>query len=420
MQIINEDVDVLIAGGGTAGVIAAIQAARLGVKTCIIEMSGKLGGTITGGGVSAPAYFYSRYKQIIKGIGWELILRNKEFDGIPLPDFAVENPQRPSYHVGLSRYVYALVAEDMCIQDGVDIHYHEIVTGITMHDDMWHIECTGKNLLRRIRAHEVVDATGDADLVGMLGFARIKKEVRQPGTLEFRLSGYDINNLDHPAIQTAYEKAMADGLLQKGDYCFKDRPFRLFLERGGFNMQHIIGADSSDSLTQTEADIRGHQSLLRILRFLKSIKGFENISVEYMGDFTTTRDSFRIVGESTITYNDYITGRKFPDAIAYTLYFIDQHNKDGIKQEFLPYDVIRTLPFSALVPRGSSRILIAGRSISADDLAFSALRVQATCMAMGQAAGAACALAVKQGKPSREIAIEDLCKTLHAHEAIVP
>ncbi|MCJ7550999.1 MAG: FAD-dependent oxidoreductase, partial [Anaerolineae bacterium] len=108
MEILQDDVDVLVVGGGTAGVIAALQAARAGAETAIVEMAGQLGGTITTGGVSAPAYFFSPDRQIIAGIGWELVLKTKALDNTPWPDFSRHNPRRPSYHIPINPAVYAL------------------------------------------------------------------------------------------------------------------------------------------------------------------------------------------------------------------------------------------------------------------------------------------------------------------------
>ena len=106
--------DVMVVGGGTAGVIAAVQAARAGARTVLIEMTGQLGGTMTSGGVSAPAYFWSPLRQIIAGIGWELVERCAALGGANIPDFARRNPHRPSYHIGVDRNLWALLADEMC------------------------------------------------------------------------------------------------------------------------------------------------------------------------------------------------------------------------------------------------------------------------------------------------------------------
>ena len=421
MEQLTEGVDVLVAGGGTEGVVAALQAARAGAKTEIVEMGGQLGGTMTTGGVHAPAYFWSPERQIIAGIGWELVCKTKALDGTAWPDFKHPRAERPSYHVGLNPHVYALVAEDACLDAGVVLHYHEIVTGIREVEGAWEVETVGKGQRRTIRAREVIDCTGDAELVGMLGLARERGEVRQPGTLEFKFGGYEMDELDPSVVQAHFEAAVREGRLQAGDFWRAgDRPFLDFLRSGGFNCQHVIGADSSTSTTQTTANIAGRQAALRLLRFIRTLPGCVDARLLSMCAQAAVRETYRIEGEETITYEDYMAGRVFEDAVCYSLYFVDVHTEQGVEQQFVAQGRVPTIPFGALIPKDSLRILAAGRCVSSDRLANSALRVEASCMAMGQAAGAAAALGAQRRLPSRKVPIEEIRATLRAHRAIVP
>jgi len=421
MEAYREQADVLIAGGGTAGAIAAIQAGRAGARTTVVEMHGQLGGTMTTGGVSAPAYFWSRDQQIIAGIGWELVLKVKALDGTALPDFASPNPRRPSYHVSVNPRLYALLAEEACLDAGVTLHYHEIVTGIRDLGDTWQVETVGKGLRRTITAREVIDCTGDADLVGMLGLPRLRGDVRQPGTLIFRLGGYDTRELDMEVTQERYEAAIADGCLQPGDFWRgEDQPFASFLRSGGANAQHIFGGDSSTSATQTQTNVEGRRAVLRLLRFVRSLPGCENAQLEILYTMATARETYRIVGEKTVTYEDYMAGRVYKDAVCYSLYFVDVHTEHGVEQEFVEAGRVPTVPLGALVPRGSERLLVAGRCVSSDRPANSALRVEASCMAMGQAAGAAAALGTRHGVPSRNVPLQEIRRLLREYAAIVP
>ena len=421
MEIYGDHVDVLVVGGGTAGAIAAIQAGRAGAKTAVVEIHGQLGGTMTTGGVSAPAYFWSPERQIVAGIGWELVLKVKALDGTSLPDFAAPNPRRPSYHVHVNPRLYALLAEEACLAAGVTLHYHEIVTGIRDTGTCWEVETVGKGLRRAITAAEVIDCTGDADIVGMLGLPRLRGDVRQPGTIIFRLGGYDADELDMEVVQEHYEAAMADGRLHAGDFWRgEDQPFVHFLRSGGANAQHIFGADSSTAATQTEANLLGRQAVLRLLRFVRSLPGCEDARIEELCTLATARETYRIIGEETITYEDYITGRVYEDAVCYSLYFIDVHTERGVEQEFVPRPHVPTVPLGALIPRGSRRLLVAGRCVSSDRLANSALRVEASCMAMGQAVGAAAALGARRGIPSRDVPLQDIRALLSGHGAILP
>jgi hypothetical protein len=153
---------------------------------------------------------------------------------------------------------------------------------------------------------------------------------------------------------------------------------------------------------------------------VRSLPGGENATIQEMCEFTAVRETYRIVGEQTVTYDDYMSGRVFDDAVGYTFYFIDVHTETGAEGEFLPDGVVPTLPLSAMIPKGSAGILAAGRSISSDRKANSALRVEASCMAMGQACGAAASLATKRGIASRDVPLPDVRALLAEHNAILP
>jgi len=171
---------------------------------------------------------------------------------------------------------------------------------------------------------------------------------------------------------------------------------------------------------QTAADIAGRQRLLKMLRFLRRQPGLEHCSIDHACNTVAVRESYRIVGETTITEDDYLSGRKYDDAVAWTYYYVDIHHHEGIKYKFLAPGVYPVIPLRALIPKGMRHILAAGRCISSDRAAFSALRVQASCMAMGQAAGAAAALGAKLNVPSREVPLDRLRQLLLSHGAIIP
>jgi len=425
METVSESTDVLVVGGGTAGVIAAIQAARAGARVALVEIAGQLGGTMTTGGVSAPGYFHAWGRQVIAGIGWELVVAAKSLDGSPMPDFSkppvVLGTKRPSHYVPINRFLYAALAEEAALDAGVCLHYHETATEVADRGDEWVVTTVGKGLTRQVAAKEIVDCTGDADLVGMLGFEREKGAIRQPGTLTFRLTGYDLDSLDDAAVQARYEQALREGTLLPGDFNeIHGSSFMRFLRSHGTNVQHLSGADSTTSDSQTQANIDGRQSLLRLLRFIKTLPGYERAQIEWMCADAAIRETHRIVGETRVTRDDYLSGRVFPDAVCWTIFFIDLHTDTGGESEHLPEGVVPTIPLSALIPRGSQRLLVAGRCVSSDRLANSALRVQPSCMAMGQAAGAAAALAVRMGCPSRDVPLDALRALLEEYAAIVP
>ncbi len=420
MKTITDNCDVLVIGGGTAGTIAAIQSAMAGADTILIEMSTQLGGTITNAGVHYPAYFFAGNRQIVGGIGWELVKECVELADGKMPDWANPPANRPSYHVSVKPELYAMLAEEKALASGVRINYQEILTELSWGGESWHATTRGKMLCRKIIAKEVIDYSGDAVGVRLAGGLCEHAKVCQPGTLMFSLTGYDINKINPESVETAYREALESGELEKGDFCFPGQTFINYLKNHGGNLQHIFDADSADSSLQTTADIAGRQRLLKMLRFLRRQPGLEQCTVAFVRGTVGIRESYRIVGETTISEKDYLSGRKYDDSVAYTYYYVDIHHEQGIEYKFLAPGVYPEIPLRALIPKDMKHILVAGKTISSGHAAFSALRVQASCMAMGQAAGAAAALASRLKITPQNVSLKQIRELLLANGAIVP
>jgi hypothetical protein len=135
---------------------------------------------------------------------------------------------------------------------------------------------------------------------------------------------------------------------------------------------------------------------------------------------TGFRESYRIEGETMITVNDYTSGRLFDDAISYAFYPVDLHTKTGVRPKPLTPGKVPTIPLRALIPKGSRNIIVAGRCVSSDRLANSGLRVQASCMGMGQAAGVAATLAAKAGTSPLDVPLSEIYAMLRQHGQILP
>lgn len=377
------EADVLVVGGGTAGTIAAIQAARAGARTVLIERSGQLGGTMTTGGVSFPGLFHAWGKQIIAGIGWELVNESVALDGGGLPDFATLPDRHWKHQVQINPYLYAVLAEEKCVQAGVNLLYYEFPLSAAAAAGGWSVECVGPGTRRRVVCKQLIDCTGGADVVGMLGFERQREAETQPGSLLFRF----------------------------------DTPLRIGREQP--QAVYVHGADSSSSVTRTQANLAGRKSLLARLR-QPPAEGKKPTRLVNLQPEAAFRESYRILGETVITHDDYTSGRQFEDAICNAFYPVDLHTKTGVRPKPLGAGTVPTVPLRALVPKGSRNLLVAGRCVSSDRLANSGLRVQAPCMAMGQAAGAAAALAAKQGTTPLDLPLADVHRLLREHGAIVP
>jgi hypothetical protein len=376
-SMITDQVDVLVVGGGTAGTIAAIQAGRAGASVLLLERNSQLGGTMTTGGVAFPGLFDAWGKQVIAGIGWELVKESVELDQGSFPDFAKVPQRHWQNQIYTNQFLYALLAEEKCAAAGVKIAYYEFPQAVTQTPTGWQVDCVGFGTQRRVTCQQIIDCTGGAEVVGLLGLPRLREDERQPGSFLFMLG-------------EAHEPG-----------------------RNQIHRLYVHGADSTNSRTATEANLTGRKSILEKVR--KEGKRLMHLQPE-----TGFRESYRIQGETVVTVNDYTSGRVFEDAIGYAFYPVDLHTKTGVKPQPLKPGTVPTIPLRALVPKGSRNLLVAGRCISSDRLANSGLRVQASCMAMGQAAGVAATLAAKANRTPLEVPLQEIRDLLRTHGAILP
>ncbi len=418
--MMNDQYDVVVIGGGTAGVVAAIQSGRAGARTLLVEKAGMSGGTMTLSAIAKPGLFYAWRKQVIGGIGWELVTEAVKECGMSLPDFSAQEGMKnhPRYQVQFNALVYAALCDAKMLEAGVDILYHAMAAAI---DGEKLTLCT-KEGLKEIRARVIVDCTGDANAVSLAGGKIIESDVCQPGTYSFKLSGYDLQLLDCEKIAANARQAVAEGKLEFTDLSWNVSDFSpQLLHCLGNNGNHLWGDRAHTSEGRTTMEIEGRQAALRAYRFLRRQPGLENLQLELNSAECGIRETVRIQGETVVTVEDYQSGRVWADSICYAFYPIDLHNKEhGVKPDPLAEGVVPTVPLGALIPQGIGNMLAAGRCISSDRLANSALRVQATCMATGQAAGAAAALAARLNCDVKNIPLAQLKELLKQHQAIVP
>ena len=183
---------------------------------------------------------------------------------------------------------------------------------------------------------------------------------------------------------------------------------------------HIPCVDADTSEGRTELEQKALLTYLNVYNFFKGIKGLENITVDFIAEETGVRESNRVIGEATVTAEDYINGFMYTDSICYAFYPIDLHVLSGIEKTYHKENIVAKIPYRALIPKGSKRILCAGRCISSDTLANSGIRVEAVCMATGQAAGCAAALSAKSDCCVGDVKYAELCNSLKAINAIIP
>ncbi|NJD59211.1 MAG: hypothetical protein C3F13_16125 [Anaerolineales bacterium] len=423
MKTISEKVKLVVAGGGTAGHIAAIQAARLGVKTSVIEAGTMLGGTMTAGGVYMPNHFFSTKGPVVQGIPWELYTKTKEIEGLPIPDYRKRRPvESPGYYSYINIPVYAALSEEEALKAGVVLHYHEFIAEVKSAGNLWEITSFGRGIKRITKANEIIDCTGDSDIVRILGLKVLKSRDCQPGALQYKIEGIEHEQIWKGEVQTIYEEAMQNGILQKGDFAYPNmETFKYYLDHGGHNATHIYDANTSDCDGQTRANIEGRVRMLRMFKFVKnSIPGCDRAEIKMMAPYAIARETYHTQGEYVITGEDFLKAVSFEDKVCNAFNYIDMHSQEtGCEVQFLETDdLLPKVPFRALIPKDSQRITVAGRNISANRVSFAGIRAQCICMAMGQAMGAAAALATQRGVASRDVPSQDIVAVTVEHGAV--
>jgi hypothetical protein len=418
----NTQYDVIVIGGGTAGTVAAIQAGRAGARTLLVEKNGILGGTMTVAGVNFPGLFFAWGRQVIAGIGWELVRKTLSETGDCLPNMTDPASPHWSKQVRINIAIFAALADQEILDAGVDILFHAMPARISLQTGRWHVDVCTKSGLLPVTAKVLIDCSGDADAVSLAGFPVEHADPAQPGTLDLYCGGYDLAALDFAAIDTALEQALRAGRIQHTDIGWQRKGAKRFLERRGRQGNHITTSPCDTAEGRTRTEIAARRSMLRMFRFFRSQPGLEQFRIEQVAPECGIRESVVIRGKGRITGQDYTSGRLYEDAVCYCFYPIDIHldNGEGIDFRELPDGAVPTIPRSAMLPVGSEFLIVAGRCISGDRAANSGYRAQAPCMAMGQAAGAMAALSARLGIDPEQLAMDEVRSLLREHGAIVP
>lgn len=413
--------DVVVVGGGTAGAFAGIAAARAGSKTLIVEQFGSLGGSATAGLVLPLMGVHMKGYDGHCPMSSELVERLRALG-------AVEDD--PNY---FDTAILRMVLEDMAVESGCHLMYYTtLVEAVKDGDKITHIIVNNKNGLSAYTAKYFIDATGDADVAKSAGVpyqSGDDNRVNQPVSLRFEMAGVDydkfhefmrsLGNHSHkyfamntPGMDKVLAKAEEDGVLTKQDIFY----FQAFGIPGrpdamNFNCPELATKENVvDPEFMTQKQVDGKKAILRLRTFLrKYIPGFENAYITELAQLVGFRESRRIEAEYMLTIEDILGYRKFEDGIAASNYPLDIHGVDNSYLNVTYADLPENerfweVPFRTMVPKTVGNLLVAGRCAGADFRSQSASRVQPTCRSMGEAAGIAAALAVKENVSSfREI-----------------
>jgi glycine/D-amino acid oxidase-like deaminating enzyme len=425
--------DVLVVGGGNAGCVAALAAARSGARTLLVERYGFLGGTATAAMVGPWMTFHAGSERIVGGIAQEIVERLVALGGSPghLPDASDYVPTITPFDPELHK---ALLF-DLMREAGVNLLLHALHVD-TLRDGHG-IVCGARFATvggpREVRARVTIDATADAYVAAAAGCALQQGDAQgrvQPASLMFRLSHVDLDALatyvrERPeqmrtslapaqrvpsaltAVAGLYElwaQAQADGIDIPRELCsFFISPYP---DEVTVNMTRVTEIDPLDPDDLTRAEVEARAQVMRLLAFFRArVPGFARARLAATGTQIGIRESRRIVGVYTLSAEDLLAARTFDDAVARSAYPIDVHNPSGAgtTTRRLPPGTAYEIPYRCLVPIATEGLLVAGRAISTTHEALASTRLTPTVMTLGQAAGTAAALALDMGTNLRNV-----------------
>lgn len=432
---INDTYEVIVIGGGPAGCAAAIASAREGVKTLLIERTSGLGGMGTMGLVTSWCPFANGEQVVYKGLAEKIFtISKKEIKHIKQTDmnWVVIDPE-------YQKRVY----DDLMIEAGVDVLFHTTLAGAeTKEGEVQSIIVSNKKGLTSYQANVFIDTTGDADLVALAdGEFKIgddKYHQVQALTHCFSLSNVDDFGFQHGQWlnkanrnSPAYKIAASDkyDLINDAHMCTK----LLGPSTVGFNAGHIDIEDPTDPLQMSRAYMIGRKIASQTKEGLKEFfpEAFGNAYLASTAPLMGVRESRRIVGDYTLTLQDYANRRTFDDEIARNSYFLDIHypkNNDAYRKEVkeLVKDIkgysngeSHGIPYRCLTPRTLKNVLVAGRSISVEKLVQGSTRVMPVCLVTGEAAGLAGAMAAKGSNDVHKLNVKQLRENLIKHGAYI-
>lgn len=405
------EVDVVVLGGGPAGMAAAVAAARGGARTLLVERYGFLGGMGTAGGVTNFAGLYGRrdgqLQQLVRGIVDELLARIDALGGLNVPQDGLQGRIRVrSYDIP----AYKCAADQLLLAAGVGLLFHACACGVQLDDGpppgrIAALLVETKSGRRALRAQQFVDCSGDADLAHFAGvpyeLGDGQGDALYPSTM-FRIGRVDAAR----ALAAAGTFGAIDALMDAaaGRYRFPRRGAILRPQRNPSewraNVTQLRNAqgravDATDACQLAAAEVEGRRQIVEYLRFLRAeVPGFEAAEIVEIAPQVGVRETRRVRGAYSLSGEDVLAGARFDDSIGLNAWPIEQHAAGRIEWAFArdPDNSFNQLPWRMLVPEGPANLLVAGRCASMEHLGQSAARASGACFVMGQAAGSAAAL----------------------------
>ena len=430
--------DVVVVGGGPAGLAASVSAAKHGAKVLLIERYGFLGGMGTAGGVTNFAGLYGRkngvMQQVVHGVVDDLLARMAATGGLNDPQDGMQGRIRvQSYDISSLK----CAADQMLVAAGVQILFHSYACAVVMQDSTIKAKIEAlvietKSGRMAVRANQFIDCSGDADVAHFAGVPSETGDGQGSGlypTTMFRVGHVDATTAlaaigEFKAINTLMAQAEKD---KPGQYNFPRegaivRPQKNPSEWRA-NVTQVANSqgkamDATDAQQLSDGELEGRRQIADYFRFLRhEVPGFANANIVDIAAQIGVRESRRIQGRYALTGDDILESRRFDDTIGVNAWPMELHAAGRIDWRF-PHNwqfetgrVYNDLPFRMLVPLKVNNLLVAGRCASMTHEGQSAARVSGACFAMGQAAGTAAAM-LSEGQTTADVDVKALQQLL--------
>ena len=424
--------DVVVLGGGPAGIAAASAAARNGARVLLAERYGFLGGMGTAAGVTnfcgLHANVFGTIRQVVHGVADDLLDRMRELEGLNEPHLIFGKTCAQAYDMS----AFKCAADALLVADGVQLLFHALAAGVLKAAD-GHIETLlleTKSGRLAVRAKQFIDCSGDADLAHWAGVPTEKGD--EQGHMLYPTLMFRVGNVDAAKAGEAWKMipTLMDAAEAAGEFSFPRRGAIVRPQRHAYEWRVNVtqlknpdgsATDGTDARSLSEGELEGRRQIVDYLRFLRrKVPGFEGAYALDIAPQLGIRETRRLVGEATLSGDDVLNCVDFDDTIGVNGWPLEMHVAGDVKWAWPPIPESRGynhLPYRMLLPRrasagGVDNLLVAGRCASMTHDGQSAARVTGACFVMGQAAGTAAALATRQRCSVHDLDIRQLQRTL--------
>ena len=423
--------DVVVLGGGPAGIAAAVAAARAGRSTLLVERYGFLGGMGTAAGVTnfcgLHANVHGEIRQVVHGVADDLLSRIDRLGGLSVPHTVFGKTVAQAYDTA----AYKIAADDLMLAAGVSLLFHAIGVGVVM-TSPGHVQALlveTKSGRGAIRGRAFIDCSGDADLAAWAGADFEKGDGR--GNMLYPSTMFRINGVDPERAGNAWEiiPRLMQQAQDEGRYKFPRKGAIVRPQKSGIewrvNLTQLANPqgnamDGTDAVELSEAEVLGRRQIADVAGFLKEIPGFEKSYIVDIAPQVGIRETRRVRGCYMLTESDVLECASFDDTIGVNGWPLELHTKGDVEFRWPKIPESRGfnhLPYRMTVPPDLGNLWVAGRCASMTHEAQSAARVTGACFVMGQAVGTAADLALQSGSSAQGIDVPTLQSRLESEGA---